>query len=177
MSSERDDLITALLDPGNVRVETVSLAIGGAEHTIGVRQMSIGIHGKLSARLYKAHKAEDLEEISKVKQEIVKECAVDGDGKPLFVKPADFARIKDQAGTGWIDRVFEVAMKLMAAPNQRNCKIELEPAVTARAATESTPAVEAKPAKICGGLLVLGEPKCPRCGGDVPNALEASLGN
>jgi len=176
--SNRDDLISALLDTANVRIEPVTLDLNGVEWKIGVRQMTKGVHGRLSSLLYKAHKSEDLEAVSKVQLEIVKETAVCmDDGKPLFVKVADAGRLKDQAGTGWLDKVFTAAMKIMQSPNQRFCQIETESAIVAKPAEGDKPAIAARAAKVCGGELTMGAPKCPWCGGDVPNALEVATKN
>ncbi len=167
---DRDELISALLDAGNVRVEEITLRLkGGVEWNVGVRQMSMAVFGRLLMRLVKAQKSEDIEEILKAKMEIARECLCDANGEQLIKKPADAERMKQQAGTGWIEQVAETAMKLMESPNQRTCRLEVEPAKPAQPACGDKPAVPAKPAKVCGGALVLNAPKCPWCGGDAPS--------
>lgn len=168
MSAERDDLIASLLDSDNARVEEITVNVKGAEKKIRVRQASIASHGRLLAELQKAAKAEDAVGLDKAKVAFAVECAVDDEGKPLFVKEADKARVKEQPCVGWVEKVYQTALALMRAP-----------AVTVCAAEVDVPAKDDKPAgkRQCGGALTLGAPKCPWCGSDVMAPAEAAEKN
>lgn len=170
------DLRAALLSSRNARVEEIEVDVDGEKQKLRVRQLTMADQGRLLAALQKAARAESPDDLAAVKVQFAIASVVDESGAPLFSKE-DKDGLRAQPCAGWIDRVYDCAMRLMSAPNQNRCRNVVEPEVFARAAIGDKPAIEAKPAKVCNGDLMLGAPKCAWCGADVPHPMEASEKN
>jgi hypothetical protein len=149
-----DKLREALTSSRNARIEEVEIELEGAPWKVGVRQPSMSIQGRLMSALHKAAKAEDPAMLNAVKVDFALECLVDLDTRAAVFDQKFRDVLKAQPSGGWIDRVFEIAMRLMNSANIKKC-----------------------PAKDCGKELMMGAPKCPWCGADVPHPAEVAEGN
>lgn len=163
-----DELRAALTSSRNARVEEIEIDLEGMKWKVGVQQPSMAVQGRLLNALQKAAKAESPADLNAVKVDFALECVIDPESrKPVFGGEKDAngkafrESLKAQPCGGWIERVYEIAMRLMHSPNQKTCRAVKEDG------------------SVCGGELMLSAPKCPWCGADVPalHAMEAAEKN
>ena len=163
-----DDLRSALLDSRNARTEEIEVETSKGPRTVLVKQASMALQGRLLKQFYAAAKSEDPELINAANVQIALRSLF----WPVSMAPVfndrDVAEMSAQPCVGWIEKVHATAMRLMRSVPQKTCKAEvLVPAVDGGEPVK----------KVCGGVLVVGAPRCPWCGAEVPSELEVAKGN